>query len=249
MAFHIVAFTSTITTGTTLKQLTASVDGVVTPLANGLVVPGLNKVAMAMHVGTNATRYQLYAPSLRDYANFDGDPVQTGTVWASPLSCADMRMNPLTLQPGEELDAYVLHSDAGTQRQWVGVILSDGALQPIQRPSFSVHWTSTTTLVANAWTQVNPTLDQSLPYGNYAVIGARFYSATGLLARFLPVGGPLWRPGGIVNQTYVSLEAPGQRYGGFGQWLNFNSTAPPSMQYLASAADTAEEGVWDLVAL
>jgi hypothetical protein len=97
--------------------------------------------------------------------------------------------------------------------------------------------------------------DQALPAGYYALIGARAFSASALFFRMFPAMAPLWRPGGVAVQAYDQLDPVNQRFipnmsdmsQGWGVWLSFYQNVPPQCEFFATAADTAEEGWFDLL--
>lgn len=179
---------------------------------------------------------------------------------------------PIPLKPTEEFDIFATQNAAGAQTEYCLAMFSNGRLDPLpvqvnppgikDSPAmpgryFTVHWTATTTLTAGGWTQVQPNFDQALYAGFYALVGARAFSATGLFFRMFPAMGPKWRPGGVCVNAYDQLDPFGQRYissfaetpGGWGVWLTFYQNVPPQVEFFATAADTAEEGWFDLVYL
>jgi hypothetical protein len=120
---------------------------------------------------------------------------------------------------------------------------------------FTAHWTAAATLTAGAWTRIQPTFDQALPAGYYALLGARVFSASALFFRLYPSMGPIWRPGGVAVQSYDQLDPANQRFLpmsvgtslGWGVWLSFFQNVPPAVEVFATAADTSEEGFFDLI--
>jgi hypothetical protein len=131
-----------------------------------------------------------------------------------------------------------------TETTSAAIIFCDGpVVQAANQRTFTVHGSSSTTLVVSGWTSCAITLDQALPAGVYNLVGARAYSAHALYFKVIPAMGPLWTPGSTAVQTYDALDAPGARYGGWGTWLTFQQNVLPSVSVLGYIADTAEE-VW-----
>jgi hypothetical protein len=229
-----------------LNQVTSVYSGVTPTLNSGFQVPVLNQLGGIYLVSAHALRSQIQAPSLRTQPYPDFVPVNRGTAFESPTRGADLMRYPIPLNYTEEVDFFAA---TGTTETMYGVILlSDGPVNPTPAAGVrTVHATSTTTLTAGAFTTVALTLDQALPAGMYSLIGARVYSATGLFFRVIPAMGPLWQPGGIAVQTYDQLTPDGQRYGGWGTWLQFQQNVLPSINLFATAADTAQEAWLDLV--
>ena len=248
MAFHLALYSASIASVTANLQLAAVSDVAIAPAGNGFLVnAALPKLIRAAGVGNLLNRFQLSSASIRDHTPFDMNPVSVGTVIGAPAPFQDFGDQPIVLSPNEELDAFVTNSGAGATQTTVGVWFADGPVAPVRGPLFSVHWTAAATLVAHAWTPTAITLDNGLPSGTFAIVGARFISASGLFARFIPRGGAAWRPGTFACQTDAAMLNAKDRYGAMGEWMRFTNTTPPQVEYFALAADTAEEGYIDLI--
>lgn len=246
---HLAVYTSSIANGSVLLQVTQLADPIIAPLNNGFQVPpDLPYLGLAAGVGTNLTRFQLTSGSIRKLFPWDFEPVNVGTAIESPARVHNFMGAPYPLTANEELDAFALQSNAAAQREYVAVIFTDGPVRPLIGPIQTIHATSSTTLTANAFTACALTLDNGLDGGTYAVMGARCFSAGALFFRFVPRGGgnPK-RPGGLAVQARDGLNADGQRYGGWGEWLRFSNTAVPQIEVLSTSADTSEEFYLDLM--
>jgi hypothetical protein len=225
-------------------------------------VPSQDKLLAAYGYGTILTRYQIQTPSLRsNRVPLEIDDVdQTAsnpTVTNPPL--IDFSQTPVQLTAGEGLEADIITTGGTAAANLIALWLGDGKVEPVSGIFLpKVRATSATTLTAGAWTPCVLTFDYQLPAGAYAVVGMRAGSATGVLARLaFPELGP--RPGVLCGKfpstrTAVpfSPEAP---VGGFRvphrsayvSWGSFVSDAPPSVEFLALAADTSEVVELDLV--
>lgn len=246
--FHLACYDASIANGSALLQVAAVADPVCAPSGNGfLVPPTINKIMRVFAVGTNLTRVQLTSASIRDYAPFDIGPVNVGTAIESPLRLARWDSNPLPLVTNEELDAFGVQSNAGAQRIRVGVMFCDQPVRPATGRIFTVHWTASATLVANAWTSFAITFDNGIPSGSFAIVGSRMISAGALFHRWIPRGGPAYRPGHVAYQTQDGAAFAMDRYGEMGEWLRFTNTTPPQCEVFSGSADTSEEGYMDLI--
>lgn len=247
--FHLAAYTSSIANGSVLLQVTQLSDAIIAPLNNGFQVPPtLPNLMYAAGVGTNLTRFQLTSGSIRSLFPWDFEPVNVGTAIESPTRWHNFTTQPVPLTVNEELDAFCVQSNAGAQREFILVAFCDGPVIPAKGRIQTIHATATTTLVANAWTACTLTLDNGLDGGTYAIVGARAFSAGALAFRFVPRGGGNpFRPGGFAGQARDFLSAEGQRYGGWGTWMQFANTSIPQVEFLSTSADTAEEVYLDLI--
>jgi hypothetical protein len=248
MAFHMALYDASIANGAVLLQVAAISDPVIAPAGNGLLVHQLvPKLGRVVAVGTNLTRVQLTSGSLRRFTPLDLAPVNVGTAIESPSRIYDLVDEPYDLAVNEELDAFGVQSNAGAQRIRVAVTFCDGPFKPIRSRGFSVHFTNTITLAANAFTGFQPTFDSGLPSGTFVLVGARILSATGLFFRVIPRGGSSLRPGGMMVQAQDTYIMARQRRGDLGEWMRFSNTTPPQIECFAGAADTSVEGYLDLV--
>jgi hypothetical protein len=251
MPFHLALYDSSIANGAILLQVTKVSDPIIAPAGNGfLVQAALQNLAGVAGVGTNLTRMNLTSGSIRKMFPFDFDRVNVGALIENPARFHDFTAMPYQLDLNEELDAFVVQSNAGAQSETVAVWFSDGPLRPIV-PSGkmqTVHATATTTLSARAWTACTLTLDNGLDGGRYAIVGASAFSASGIFFRFVPRGGSaVNRPGGFVGQARNALCPPNFRYGGLGEWLRFDNTNLPQVEFFATAGDTSEEVFLDVI--
>lgn len=271
--FHSELFTSSIPTGANAFQQVQylKTDNVLAPLNLGLQVsPTLPCLMFVAGVGVNLAHIRAQTPSMLPFPWPTLDPNNRGGAFESPPRIHDFSETPLPLRPTDEFDIFATQNAAGAQVQYVMTTFCDQAPQPLpvqvlpptltQNPMtpgryFSAHWTAATTLTAGAWTVVQPIFDQALPAGYYALLGARTMSASALFFRMFPAMGPIWRPGGCAVQAYDQIDPANQRYipiidgenPAWGVWLSFFQNVPPQVEVFATAADTAEEGFFDLV--
>lgn len=272
---HLELFSSSVSNGAnTFVQLGyVTADAVLPSQNNGLtVISDLPYLHSIMGVGAHLVHVRAQANSMLPMPYITIDPNNRGSAFESPPRTWDISMNPRPLRVTEEFDIFVSQNNSGSETEYVAAQFCDGPPTPIAvslNPTgvannaltpgqfITAHTTSSTTLTAGAWTQVILTFDQTLPAGTYAIIGARFYSATCLFGRLYPATGPKWRPGGIGVQAYDQLDAWGQRaipWGGrlvapWGVWMTFYQNVPPKVEFFATSADSAEEVDLDLVYL
>lgn len=247
MPFSIVAWDESQDTGGNLTAVAAVADPHITVQGDDVRIPDFAPALVGVYaMGPTITRAQLQSPSLRRMLNYEVQPVDIAAQ-PDPIKRHNLFVDsPIPLIPDESLNAFVAEGVAGAEREIVLALLADGPLSPISGEIFQVRVTGATTLVANAWTNGALTFDQTLPVGEYAIVGAHFRS-TGLLAFRFVAPGVAWRPGATGCAAADDLDLPGQRRGGWGEWLRFRNTTPPTCDWLSLSADTAETGVLDLL--
>ena len=75
----------------------------------------------------------------------------------------------------------------------------------------------------------------------------RAVSATLVAARAVFRGEGFWRPGCLGCDSESDLDSPLTRHGKMGIWGEFEHNQPPSIDFLASAADSDQDVILDLI--
>ena len=273
--FHMELFSSSIATGAnTFAQVTYfTPDNVLQKLVNGMQVStSLPYLLSVFGVGAHMVDVRAQAPSMLPFPYINLNPNNRGAAFGSPPRVWDFAESPIPLKPTEEFDIFATQNAGSAETQYVGCLFSDGQTSPLTVPLnppgvilngltpgrlFTAHSSTSVTVTAGAWSQVALSLDQTLPAGLYALIGARAYSASGLFFRMFPQNTPLWRPGGIAVQAYDAIDPPNQRalrwtgshLSKWGLWLTFYQNTVPQVEMFCTSADTAQEVWLDLVYL
>ncbi len=254
--FHLAAFWENIDQGGTLQELAAALgEQVLFTTGDEIRVPdGLDQlVAAAGNIASTGTRALLISPSLRDIFNVEIAPLNGGNdgnvVPSIPHRVFDLRANPIALSAGESLTVQANANPTALADQSVLVWLADGPISPsVGGEIHSLRATAAITATPGAWTNGALTFTQTIPVGNYAVVGMRAMGATLIAARLVFRGGG-WRPGVMASVAEQDEAWPGFREGRFGVFGEFHSTVPPTLDVLANDADTAQRVILDLVKL
>jgi len=245
MAFTLVGYSEAQNT-TTLANMAALADPHVRVSGDDIVVPELSNLIGAYTLGSSTTQARLSAPSLRTLIEPDLEPIDTGSNPTSPIYIHDFIKRPLELDRGEALN-YQVAQNSGTFRSYGLVWLADNHSLDIPAGKiFTVRATSNTTLTANTWTNGALTFAQTLPAGRYVIVGMRAQSSN-LIAARLVIPGHSWRPGVVGVSSDSELDYRGFRYGNLGVFGEFAHNEPPTVDFLASAADTSEVVHLDLI--
>jgi len=252
MPFHLAGYTES-QDSATLVNVAALADDLLTVVGDNIRIPAssperpaMNFLAAAYALGPNVTQARLVAPSLERLTRFQIAPIDVNAEPTYPLTISELWANPKALDPDENMQAQAAEDGAGATRATLLIWLADGPIQPITGEIFTTRVTGTTTLVANAWTRGTIVLDEELPVGRYALVGA-FFVAAGLQAfRFRPIGSP-YAPGAVGADAIGDSGHSRFRKGGLGAWFEFTHNVLPSLEYLSNSADTAETGWLDLI--
>jgi hypothetical protein len=230
----------------------AAIAGIADPhvrvSGNDIYVPNMNKLLGVFAGGADLMEVRLQSPSLRRMVNQRIMPVypealpagswygERGHFW---------KVNPRTLDIAEALNAFCLNGAASAE--YVFVWLMD-TLAPLPTGEMvTIEATMTVTGVVGTWVNGAITFTQTLPAGRYAVAGMRIYTTATVAAR-LVFPDTSARPGCMARPNYYAQDLPETRYGGLGNWGEFEHDAPPTVDVLTNVGASFEHDlVLDLV--
>lgn len=200
-------------------------------------------------IGSTGTRAKLVSPSLRRVNPYEIFETELALFSSGRENFGIHPENPIALSVNESLEALLVADPASAEQQTIVAFLAPGAISKLQGNSRPVRFSVTATLVAGSWVFGNITFIDDLPVGNYQVIGGALIAATGVAWRFVPVGGS-HRPGAPCYQAKNNPQDPMFRNGNMGSWFSFNTTQPPAVEILSSAAASSATyyGVMDVLA-
>lgn len=241
---HLLAFSGSIAVGAVLLPVPAIADQVLNRSGNDVFVPEeMPNIFATYMMGTNLVRGELVSPSLRrifleEIGVGDTAPIPAAAYKQMRFYGQDV----LPLEPDELLEVQMFHSNAGAQQLTCLVWLCDVPPAPIAPTDVhTVRISSTTAAVANAWSLLPITFDQSLPAGQYELVGARFRSTNLQAFRFAFRGGS-WRPGypgaALISDYIDDWQDPGY----IGVLGTFRHNLPPQIEVLCNAADSSFAG-------
>lgn len=247
MPQHLIAWRESIDQAT-LGRIAAVQDDVLTPSgADRFLVPSEYRyLRWAGALGSDMTRAQIVTPSLdvRRY-NLEVLPREDGadlfTVTNVPLF---IPMRPIELVPTETIEFQAAEDGAGADLLTGLASLGLPELPAMPEGDIRViRATGSTTLTAGTWTTVTLTLDTSLEPGMYTLVGFIPIGATVQAGRVLITGQP-FRPGvpGLTAAEAAAADFNPRAFDSI-MWYamgEFPSTDIPQVQYLATAADTAQ---------
>jgi len=217
-------------------RIAAVADQHVRATGDQIIVPDMdNIIAGFAAVGALGDEVRVVSPRLRRVNPLYITPVSLALFGGSPPAMMYHGDSPIPLDKSEGLEVESNANPAASEVHTVGLWLSDGKQTKIDGEIHTINATITLAQVLSSWEFSEITLPDALPVGNYTVVGARCEAAGGVLFRFVPVGA-LNRPGGIVAQTAGGVDPFMQRFGRLGQWFSFDTTTPPAVELLGSAA-------------
>jgi hypothetical protein len=250
MRQQVVAFYATALATGALVQVAAVPDQSITLATPFLYVPPKwNKLLYGAAFGSlgDTTRAQLQSPSLREMFFPDISPINATGSADNYFEYFDASRNPIQLQTGEQLGAFVQTSSAA-ELVTVVCILGDDKVTPSSGQSFPAFATATPTLVAGQWVNGALTFPQPLPAGDYDIIGMRAFGTGLTAARLVFVGESAQsRPGVFAQSTGLTMGQPMFRQGNNGTYGRFNNVTPPTVDHLGAVGAITSSFVFDLV--
>lgn len=189
-------------------------------------------------VGVGGLESRLVSPSLRRVNPLYITPIEIALIPTEPIAAIYHPQSPVKLETNEALELEIAGTPGAAEEIVTGVFLAPGAVPPVNGEIFTLNCSANVTAVLHAWAYSEITFPDSLPVGNYRVVGARIVRANSVLFRFVPVGAA-YRPGGIAAQAVDDCDPDLQRFGGLGNWFTFSSIQPPGIEVIASVAGGA----------
>lgn len=246
MSFHAALFNSSIAQNADV-DVTAVTDSILT-IVNNHFLPQRNcELLFVGAASANMSRARIETPSVRQIARPFVRPVSGAVGWGYPQRIDIMGRNAVPLRATEEI-SFIAHQAGAAAEQVFGLIgLGFGAYTAPAGSVFTIRGTSTTAAGVRSWTQLaGVTWSDTLPAGQYAVVGMEHSSTTGICGRLIFEQQSL-RPGCPSIQSVGTGVSDDFRNGGWGEWGRFNAYALPNIEVFCNAADASHEVYLDLV--
>lgn len=202
-----------------------------------------NKIIGYKALGANITRARIRAPSMNDKGGIEILPIDDAAENTSNFPPNWQIENPIQLTPTEKLEVETVNSGAAAIEQSVAIWVCDEVPTPIVGEEiFAVDFSVTGTCTARVWNNFAITLGQSLEAGEYAVVGMRAFSSSGLWAR-LKFGEGDARM--MIPMSDDEAHIHDQKFinGTFGEWGRFKEDAPPRIDVFPDLTDSDISGV------
>lgn len=236
--FNLVAYSSSIALSANYANVSAVVDQAQTTSANNkYIFPANQKVKAACIVGADIVAARLNTPSLRAFILPELDPTNVGAAVPSRPGVIVFGDDGPTLLRNEEVAIEISRGAVAAAQNTAGIWVSDKPMIVQRGPQFCLTATFTNTLLAYGWSLSPLTFSQTLPAGDYAVVGLRTVCASAIFGRLVFPGTPQYRPGCVNDVLYTNLVQPDYfRRGELGLWGKFTSTAQPQIEMFGAAA-------------
>lgn len=231
----------------TLEDLTPIVDQTIQDQNGGFFLDRPLDVIDAAVTDGDIQYAQLKQPSLNCVGyHYIGNLQDQNGLFGETKGFFNYKDYPVRLKALEQIKISAFQDNAGAQDVYAALHVAEGLTPVPSGRRFTFRGTSTTAAVASTWTELTTTWSEDLPAGRYGVIGGLVVGVDALLFRINAQNCKL-RPGGYaVNDTTVK-PSRWQRWGGVGQWCDFQNTLMPKIEVLCSSTTATWTVYLDLV--
>lgn len=246
---NLVACFKNVAQNAALDNVTPVTDPLVTVQNSRFIFPSQVDIGCILVNNPDGSRARINTPSLRNIALPEIYPAKITAENGSNPPIMGPMWGTLRIPQNDEFGVEVSRAGAGAADVFVGIWYAPGRTPAPQGPVITLRATSTITLTAGTWVAGSLTFDQSLPYGRYAVVGMQAICGDAMFARLAFPGQTQYRPGVPNIEAYGDYVNPQVfRFGNFGLFGVFDSTAQPLIEVLGHTAGS-EAGVYllDLV--
>jgi hypothetical protein len=206
----------------------------------------------ALGLTVNRMRFQL--PHLLPYGRPAIRPIEAAASPSSRPQLSENWRNPFYIKANEPVVVQRTNTTGVAEVDICAVDVTDGNKNTPQGDLYTLRFTKTITPTALTWTASGSIIfDDNLTPGRYSVLGADMGFGSGGIWRFIFPGPPLIGPsmgpvraGGIGNQNLTSQGTRYQRWGYWGELGQFESLAPPQIDFFWISATAFSEGYVDV---
>lgn len=247
MRQHLACFTSSIANGTSYLPISGIVDSILTKTSsNNYLLPEQGRLKWALLMSADMSRGRVNTPKFRNVGLPSIIPVEASATPSDVPNICDWADYDLVIDPADELGVDCVQSNAGAQQCYCFLWIDFGRKMAPQGPCYTLRATSSTTCTSNTWTIGSLAFDQTLPSGEYSVIGMDC-TATNLAAARLSFAGGGYRPGCIARTASGNKSDDLFRFGRLGEWGRFTNVNIPNIELLSTGACTSQEVFLDVV--
>lgn len=246
--YHTAAYFGSVPTGTSAYTAIAGVsDGQLTrSAANNYILPSAGKIELAAVYGTNMLRSRLIVPSLRDMGRPHLAPVDASGTTPTVQNIYDPGIRPLPFVSGEEIGIDGMTSDVGSVNVTGALFFRFNDTPAPIGPCYRIRGTAACAGAVGSWYSSQITLEETLPPGEFAIIGLDVVGANLGPARLIfPQGG--WRPGCLTRDDVSDVRLDNWSFGRYGALGSFKNFSLPALECFARGTIATQDVFLDLV--
>ena len=245
--FHLLGYH--VLLGTTADTVVPAINDGIFTLQNNGFQPQRNVEALFAYAGSaTLDRAKIVSPSNRQITTPYIRPIQESLNPGDDPNVADFSKNPFTLR-GLEVVTIEATSDIamGTEDCFAFIGVQDQHTPAPQGNIFTLRGTSTTATTADVWSNIGEiTWEDTLPEGEFAIVGLEVDSANAIAARII-VQNQRYRPGSLSITDSAERGHDMFRKGRLGLWGRFRQTAMPEIEVITEASDNSHVIYMDII--
>ncbi len=245
--FHTAAYyTNDLASGAANVALGRVTDQLLSSFNNGYQIPFDGRLLAFYYGNVSATDVRLNSPTFRRMFLPHPSPISLTALPADNAPVVKFPGGGLPLLQSEELAVEGSRAVAAAADAYALIWISRGPITPVNGLAFTIRATATVTVAEGAWASGAVTLSETLPAGNYDVVGMRVVG-TNILAGRLIIPGQDLRPGVLADQAEGEFQLPHFRDGNFGRFGTIPSFQNVQVEFFGAGASTAQTVYIDLI--
>lgn len=242
---HLLVYSGSVAQNAALANIPAIVDQVFPAQTSTNYLPPMNLKLLRLYAMADAvSQVRLDSPLLRPIGPPQIQPVDDATEPSTYPPINKYDENALNWATNDPLGILCSRAGAGAAVCYAACWVAPNVQTKISGPTWPVRCTfASTTLTASSWVPQNLTFDQSLPPGRYKIVGMSAVCPD-LFAARLVMPNQIMRPGVIAQDASAQFDWEWFRRGEFGDFGEFESTAPPTVELMGHTAGAETGFVW-----
>jgi hypothetical protein len=213
------------------------------------------KLMWAYALGLTVSRMRFQLPHLLPYGRPSIRPIEQAASPSSRPQLAELWRDTFLIKGNEPVVVQRTNTTGVAEVDICAVTVGDGNYTIPPGDCYTLRYTKAITPTLLTWTPSGSIIfDDNLTPGRYSVIGGDMGFGSGGIWRVIFPGPPLAgasmspiRPGAIGNTTLASQGTRWTRWGLLGEFGQFESLAPPQIDFFWISATAFNEGYLDLV--
>lgn len=242
---HLLAWSGSVAQNAALATLPTIVDQVIPVFSNNTYSPEQTNRLLRMYaMGDSISRVQIDSPLLRPIGPPEIMPIDAAVEPSTlpPINFYDR--NALVWLKNDPLSLKVSRAGAGAAVCYGLAWIAPTPQEKITGPTFAVRATfASTTLTVSTWVPQTLSFDQSLPPGRYKIVGMAAECGD-LFAARLVLSTQVMRPGCLAQDAAGQFDWDDFRRGNFGDYGEFESYSPPTVELLGHTAGAETGAIW-----
>lgn len=247
MPHHLFAYSGSVAQNAVLAYVPTITDEILTPFSAQVYTWQRDtKLLRGYAFGDSMSQVQIDTPILRLIGPPQINPFETAAAPGNLPPINKWDESALTWTNQDPMGVQVSRAGAGAAVCQILFWTASVFQTPMPGPVRSVRCTSAVVSSNAGWVSGPLVFSQQLPTGRYSVRGMAVYGTNVFAARII-FPGQVERPGVLAQQANGEYEHEWFRYGNFGEFGQFMSFAPPTIQILGYGATTTQTVWLDLV--